>query len=356
MDQARIEAVLNRLPELVIELDPDPTARGPAYLQDIIYRTRNMLNETGIYVQEVLRWKSGLESELEALEVAFQVDSDELLTEDQRVTRLPAVQDRQAMINVILRDQRKAILELKKKVNDAGHVEKAVRHRHRELEHTMSAIRLQRSLIETERKTGSFYGDESETSRGEGTWGRKPPKDEDIDEDEMGRLMEQIEEEASENGDEAEDENDETDDEAEDGTDKTNETDEAEDGTDGEDDDSLGNLGLSLEDFDEDVSLDNGVLLYCSVCGEPQTETDGGLVCKNGHGGAPSVEAPEKVAVEEKVETDVEIDEADLPDAESNELAGEDPDVAEDPDIERFLGDGDDDDFSDIFGQLDEDD
>jgi hypothetical protein len=49
MTPERIEEVLTRLPELVIELDSDPTSRGPAYLQDLIYRTRNMLNETGIY-------------------------------------------------------------------------------------------------------------------------------------------------------------------------------------------------------------------------------------------------------------------------------------------------------------------
>jgi hypothetical protein len=337
MTPERIEEVLTRLPELVIELDSDPTSRGPAYLQDLIYRTRNMLNETGIYIQEVLRWKSGLESELEALGVAFQVDADELLTNEQRVNRLPAVQDRLAMINVILRDQRKAILERTKDVNDAGHVEKAVRHRHRELEHTMSAIRLQRSLIETERKTGSFYGDESETSRGEGTWGRKPPKDDDIDEEELASLMERVTDGEDVEADEADEE--------------TPESVEAE-------------PALDMDLFDDDVSLDSDEPLLCCVCGEPQQETESGLVCKNGHGGAPSVATPEEAEehVEPSAEAEpavAEIDEDDLPDtAEEAPETLPDEDVAEDPAIEQFL-DGEPpglDDFSDIFEQLENDD
>jgi len=30
--------------------------------------------------------------------------------------------------------------------------------------------------------------------------------------------------------------------------------------------------------------------LHCSVCGEPQFKTPGGMTCKNGHGGAPAKE------------------------------------------------------------------
>ena len=56
----------------------------------------------------------------------------------------------------------------------------------------MSAIRLQRSLIESELRTGSFYGDEGDTSRG-GTWGRRQPQ-ENIDEDELDRLIEEASE------------------------------------------------------------------------------------------------------------------------------------------------------------------
>lgn len=324
-----IEKILNRLPELVVELDPNPVARGPLYLQDLISKVRGMLNESGVYLQEVLRDKSALESQLEAKQVAFQVAADELLANDHRVTHLPAVQDRQAMINVILRDQRKEILELTKQVNDIGYVEKAIRHRHRELESTMSAIRLQRSLIQTELRTGSYFGDESDTSRGEGTWGRKAPgKDEDLDENELSRLLGDMEAEG----------------EVEEETEEATEEQAAEEPVVespkppvSDDDDGL---GLDVEDFDGDAAP-TGHTLYCSICGEPQFDTPSGLACKNGHGGAPQAETPQGV----------EIDENDLPDV----VVGDAEVEEEDPDIGKFLGDDDEeDDFSDIFQQLDE--
>jgi hypothetical protein len=347
MNDKHIEEILEHLPQLVIELDPDPTSRGPAYLQDLIYQTRNMLNTTGIYIQEVLKWKGKLESTLEALEVAFQIDSDELLANEPRVNRLPAVQDRLAMINVILRDQRKAILEKRKEVNDAGHVEKAIRHRHRELEHTMSAIRLQRSLIETEHKTGSYFGDEGSESRSNGTWGRNRPKDDDIDEDELAHLMERI------TSGEDEDEEIEVDEEGEGDSEDGEEVDE--EGVDSEDEDGEEPEILKLDMFDDDVSLDADDPLLCSVCGEPQQETADGLICKNDHGGgSESVEVAEEVEVGTSniaSEPAVELDPEDLPDTDGKP----DEDEPEDPAIEQFL-DGEppgEEDFSDIFDQLD---
>jgi len=335
MKLSHIEKMLDRLPELVVELDPNPVSRGPLYLQEIISKVRGMLNETGVYLQEVLRCKSALESQLEAKEVDFQISSDELLANDQRVTHLPAVQDRQAMINVILRDRRKEVLELRKQVNDIGYVERAVRHRHRELESTMSAVRLQRSLIQTELRTGSYFGDEGETSRGEGTWGRRPPsKDDDLDESQVSRIFDNLEDE-DEDGDEE----------------VVGESVAAEDAVEEEvTEDPPAAGGSVADDFglgDEDMTP-RGPTLYCSVCGEPQTDTPHGLVCKNGHGGANSVEAPTR-----RADSDVGLDETDLPDAEGDQdvsnFLGEDPvstNPVEDVEVEE-------DDFSDIFDQID---
>jgi hypothetical protein len=297
LDAKRIEEILNRLPLMVVALDPDPVSRGPQYLQNLISNVRGLLNETGVYVQEILRYKSALDSNLEALTVAFEVSADELLADNKEVSQLPAVQDRQAKINCLLRDQRKEILNLKKQVNDIGYLEKAVRHRHRELEATMSAIRLQRSLIQSEIRTGSFYGDETSTSRGKSALSGSDDGIE-VDEMELSKLLDKAAELSAE--------------------------------------DEVSTPAIE-SDFDDDIGLDpektekissgstklQSPWLFCEDCGEPQFDTVHGLTCKNGHGGAPSVAKPEVVA------------------------------APVDASIEKFLSGDSDDDFSDIFSNLD---
>lgn len=192
MNPERVTEIYSSLEKLVIELDRDPASRGVKYLQDLISRTRGYLNETSNYLAETFRMRHRLEMELQAEEAAFEVRSDELLASDNRVSRLPNIDDRKAMINVLLGDDRRHIQDLKHQLKNLGHVEKVIRHRHKELENTMSAIRLQRSLIETEVRTGSYYGDEGETSRGQ----RGGPSSQDFDDEEILRLLSEVETEA----------------------------------------------------------------------------------------------------------------------------------------------------------------
>jgi hypothetical protein len=189
MDSKRIEEIYDRLPKLIVDLDPDPVSRGHLYLQDQISKVRGYLNEVSVYLQEVIRVKGALESELEALTCAFEINSDELLANNEDVRALPSLQDRRARINVLLREERAVILGQQQEVNGIGHVEKAVRHRHRELEQTMSAIRLQRSLIESDRKTGALYGDESNNSRGDSWQGVAPDIGDDAEMEGVDQLL-----------------------------------------------------------------------------------------------------------------------------------------------------------------------
>lgn len=183
MKPERVKEIYDSLEKLVITLDSDPSARGYKYLQDLIACTRGYLNETSFYLSEVLRERHRLELDLQTEESAFEIRSDELLASDARVSRLPNIDDRKAMINVILGDDRRKIQALKRDLKNLGHVEKVIRHRHKELENSMSAIRLQRSLVETEARTGSYYGDESEASRG------KPNSHPEFDDDELKSLF-----------------------------------------------------------------------------------------------------------------------------------------------------------------------
>ncbi len=191
MTPERVEEIYSRVEKLDIVLDSDPASRGPAYLQDLIAKTRGYLNETAHYIQETLREKHRSEMDLEAEEAAYEVRGNELLATDNRVTRLPNIDDRRAMIAVILADDRRRISSLKRLVRSSSNVEKVVRHRHKELENTMSAIRLQRSLVETEIRTGSYFGDEGDASRGRGGRTSSAPDVDDFDEDEIRDLWDQ---------------------------------------------------------------------------------------------------------------------------------------------------------------------
>jgi hypothetical protein len=248
MTPERTDEVYAELGRLVVELDPNPAARGPLYLQDLVSRTRGYLNKVSDYMQEVFRERHGLESRKEGLEAAFQVSSDELLAQDHRVTTLPSIEDRKAMVNLILRDERREIEKLSREIRSLHHVEKVIRYRYKELESTMSAIRTQKSLIDMELRTGSFYGDENDASRGS-AWGRAPAQTpstgEDLDEEALAKMM----------------------------------------------DEANVAVGKTAE------PQPNG--LMCSICGEPQVVCPSGAMCPNGHGGVEGVEPEEEEPVAE---------------------------------------------------------
>ncbi len=300
MDIKRVEEIYKEMEALTITLDRDPAARGPKYLQDLISKTRGFLNMTSHFLQETIRERHASEMDLASLEADFEVQSDELLANDRRVSGLPNIDDRKAMINVLLSSDRRAIQALKREIKNLGHVEKAIRLRHKELEGTMSAIRLQRSLVETELHTGSFYGDEGEAIRGWGRKGAQPRPDELDDIEDLNQLWEdQLE------------------------------------------------MGPSpkpaaQQSVAEPASYDpipNDPPRYCAECGEPQALTPSGPVCQNGHGGAESLAEPPVKPTPEPT--------APLPKADLKEFL--EP-KAEDPAVERFLtGDQD---FDDILASL----
>lgn len=160
MDLKRIGEIYDLLPTLIITLDPDPITRGPAHLADLIARCRNYLNQVGLLQHEVHREKHLVSSDLRALEAAFQVSFDEYLANDERVRRLPSIEDRKATVNLFLREERQSLEGLRRVLQDLELVDKAIRHRHKELSSTMGEIKVQRSLIQAEVSTGAMYGDE----------------------------------------------------------------------------------------------------------------------------------------------------------------------------------------------------
>lgn len=267
MDSNRITEIYAELSKYVIRLETDPASLGPKYLTDVIARCRNYLNATGRFVAEVHEERHVLQMELTALETAYDIESADLLVNDERARRLPNIEDRKAVVNVMLRDRLHAIQELRAAIQDLDIVDKAIRFRHKELKDTMSEIRLQRSLVRDELDTKAFYGDERT-----GAAATKASKQA-LDIAEMEALLDESAEQGLAEGPVP---------------------------------------PPMLPESTERKPMDaeptpNG--LVCSVCGEPQMETPSGTICKNHHGGADGVEpTPEAEVVESEAMTDSDFD------------------------------------------------
>lgn len=166
MKQQRIDEIYSRLSGFSIDLPRDAAHMGPEYLREVISLCRNYLNETAHYLQDVLVEESYLAMGLDAAEAAYQIRSTELLATDPRVSERPSIADRQAAIDNILREQKQAIIRMQSEMRCLGHVKAVIKNRQNELNGTMSAIRMQRSLLHDVLRSGAFYGDESNVSRG----------------------------------------------------------------------------------------------------------------------------------------------------------------------------------------------
>lgn len=190
MKLERIQAIYTELEKYVVQLHPDPRSLGPIYLNDLIATTRNHLNAVSRIQLEVHQEKQYLSREIRAHEAALQISADDLLANDERVRRLPSIEDRKATVAVFLRAERQTIETFKALLQDVEFVEKAIKHRHKELTSTMSEIKLQRSLIRDEIDTGAMYGDErTHTPTSAGRPYVANPVGEDFSEEELEAIL-----------------------------------------------------------------------------------------------------------------------------------------------------------------------
>lgn len=188
LTKERIDDIFREISGYKIELQPDPTVLGAKYLQEQIALCRNYTNNVAQHVNRIHRERMNIDSVLRRKEAAFRIASDELLSNNAQVRNLPNIADRQAQININLRDEHRDIEELKNDVRDLDHLEKMIKLVHRELKDTMAEIKLQRSLVRDELDSGRMYGDERNSAyTGEGK-AEKPMLD-DLDEEEINRLM-----------------------------------------------------------------------------------------------------------------------------------------------------------------------
>lgn len=191
----RIEQIFDEMDTYILQLESDPSALGPQYFQDKIAECRNHLNTVSLVTSELNREKLALSGEIRKFEALFQLDFDNLLATDEHVRKLAAIEDRKSTVQHMLRSQRQEIDALKEQLHAVEAVGKVVTLRSKELHSTMTAIRDQKRLMQSEIQTGAFYGDErvpknlrhSEPTGGMGV--------DDIGADELDALLAQSEEE-----------------------------------------------------------------------------------------------------------------------------------------------------------------
>lgn len=157
---AMVEEIFKRMESYVITLEADPTSLGPRYFQNLIAECRNYLNLVSLVSADLTRERLTLGTEIRGLEAAYQLEYDDLLATDEDVRKLSAIEDRKSTVQHMLRSQRQGIDSSKEQLYVADAVGKVVALRSKELNATMTAIRDQRRLIDSELKTGAFYGDE----------------------------------------------------------------------------------------------------------------------------------------------------------------------------------------------------
>lgn len=156
----RVDEIFAAMNGYVLELATDPSLLGPQYFQDKIAICRGYLNSVSLVTTELNREKLEVQGELRRLEAVYAMEYDNLIANDPRVKSLANIEDRKATAGFILRESRGKINGLKDRLAIIDGVSRVVSLRSRELAATMTAIRDQRRLMQTELSTGAFYGDE----------------------------------------------------------------------------------------------------------------------------------------------------------------------------------------------------
>lgn len=164
MKEEVVDKIFSRCEEIDIQLDKDPIRRGPNYLNKMVAKCRNATTEIQKYKRAILREKQKLQRSLNRKETEKELRFNDLMANDDRVTKRSSKSDREAKANNILSDLNSEIRDLESEITDLEHVEEVVESKLRELRDVNRDIRLQKRLIEDEIDTGSFWGEDNTDS------------------------------------------------------------------------------------------------------------------------------------------------------------------------------------------------
>lgn len=188
MEQSYVDGIYREISDLRVELEPDPTVLGAKYIQKVTALCRNYLNRVAIIRIQLSQRRRNLMVQIAGEETSLSIEKDHLLAENDTVRRQPNIRDREAVVHTMLRNQVNHIASLKRDLMDVETVDKAVKLVHDELIRASAEIKVQRSLLFSDRFSGAGYGDESPTGTTNPPPATQPPAAQ-IDENELDTLM-----------------------------------------------------------------------------------------------------------------------------------------------------------------------
>jgi hypothetical protein len=161
VEQSYVDQLYREISELRIELEPDPTILGARYIQGVTSKCRNYLNRVALIRVQLNQKKRNLMVQVAGEETSISIERSRLLAEDTTVRRGSNITDREAIVATILHQQINRVSTLKVDLLDIDTVDKAVKMIHDELIRTSQEIKVQRSLLFSDRVSGAGYGDET---------------------------------------------------------------------------------------------------------------------------------------------------------------------------------------------------
>jgi len=185
VEQSYVDQLYRDISVLRIELEPDPTILGARYIQGVTSKCRNYLNKVSLIRIQLNQKKRNLMMQIAGEETTLSIEKSRLLAEDDTVKRGSNIADREAIANTMLRQQINRIAAMKMDLLDIETVDKAVKMAHDELIRTSQEIKVQRSLLFSDRTSGAGYGDETPIDGSS----PPPPATADINENELENLM-----------------------------------------------------------------------------------------------------------------------------------------------------------------------
>jgi hypothetical protein len=188
VEQSYVDRLYSEISELRIELEPDPTILGARYIQSVTSRCRNHLNRVALIRVQLNQKKRNLMVQIAGEETSLSIEKSSLLAGNDTVRRGSNIADREAIANTMLRQQINRISVLKLDLLDIDTVDKAVKMIHDELIRTSQEIKVQRSLLFSDRHSGAGYGDETPID-GSTPPSSSPQTSHEINENELDNLM-----------------------------------------------------------------------------------------------------------------------------------------------------------------------